>query len=188
MIKLDNNPEEITWEVTDMNGDIVFSGGPYANAGEVINETMNFTQNACYFFTIYDAGGNGIAAPGFFVLYYGSSSQIISGTSFGSQASAQFDVGGTVSTPEVELPAEINIFPNPMLDDGVIEFQLMTNERIEINLYNISGQKVRTLVDMNLGPAVHQLSFDVSGLNPGIYMLSGRIGDQVVVEKITALN
>ncbi len=188
MIKLDNNPEEITWEVKDMNGDVVYSGGPYANAGEIINETMNFAQNACYFFTIFDAGGNGIAAPGFFVLYYGSSSQIISGTSFGSMASAQFDVGGTVSVTEFEQSTKINIFPNPVLNSGLIEFQLFKHDQVQLNLYNHLGQVVRTIVDKHLDPAIHQITFDVTGLDSGIYMLSGRVGQQVVVHKITVLN
>ncbi len=72
---------------------------------------MDFDENGCYLFTIYDAGGNGIEAPpGFFVLFYGGSSQIHSGTMFGSSSSAQFDVGGTISIDEEYFSEMVNIF------------------------------------------------------------------------------
>ncbi|MBE0637756.1 MAG: T9SS type A sorting domain-containing protein [Bacteroidales bacterium] len=187
MIKLDDNPEEITWDVKDMNGDVVFSGGPYVNPGMVMNETMNFTSNGCYLFTIYDSGGDGIQAPGFFVLYYGSSSQIISGTAFGSMAKAQFDVGGTVAVPEFEPLTEINIYPNPVLNQGTMEFQLFFSEQADVFLHNQLGQVIKRIGDMQYEPGMHTVTFDVSDLEPGLYIISGRIGNKTLMQKITVI-
>ncbi len=92
MIRLDVNPEEITWEITDDEGEIAFSGGPYSAAGSIVNESFLFENSGCYTFTILDAGGDGFIAPGFFALFFGSNEIIISGTSFGAMAYEQFSV------------------------------------------------------------------------------------------------
>ena len=92
MIRLDVNPEEITWEITDDEGEIAFSGGPYSAAGSIVNESFLFENSGCYTFAILDAGGDGFIAPGFFALFFGSNEIIISGTSFGAMAYEQFSV------------------------------------------------------------------------------------------------
>lgn len=187
LIKLDNNPEEITWDVKNMGGEIVVSGGPYTTPGATVNETMNFTTNGCYLFTIYDAAGNGIQAPGFFVLYHGTSTQILSGTAFGSEARAQFDVGGTVTTPEVDPLTEINIYPNPISGRGIMEFQLFSSEQAGIFIHNQLGQIVKRIGDSQYEAGVHTVTFDVSDLESGLYFVYGRIGNKVIMQKITVV-
>ena len=92
MIKLDVNPEEITWEITDDEGEIVFSGGPYSTAGSIINESFLFENSGCYIFKIYDEGGDGFIPPGFFALFFGSNEIILMGTNFGAMSYEQFSV------------------------------------------------------------------------------------------------
>ena len=55
----DNYPGETTWDLTDGEGTIVWSGGPYENTGETI--AANFCPGeGCFTFSIYDAFGDGI--------------------------------------------------------------------------------------------------------------------------------
>jgi len=92
MIRLDDNPEEITWEITDDEGGIVFSGGPYSTGGAIINESFLFENSGCYVFSIYDEGGDGFVPPGFFALFYGANVVILSGTAFGEISYEQFSI------------------------------------------------------------------------------------------------
>ncbi len=39
-IKLDDNPDETTWECKNSAGEVLFSGGPYVNAQEFIKDTL----------------------------------------------------------------------------------------------------------------------------------------------------
>lgn len=186
-IILDSNPEEITWEVTNMDDEVVFSGGPYANPGQTITEIMTFEDNGCYLFTIYDAGGDGIQAPGFFVLYHGTNNQILSGTNFGSMARAQFDVGFTVDVPVVEVNDQISIFPNPMHSSGIAEFMLTKTEQVEITVHNMVGQLVKTVANSEFNPGLHRVDIHISDLDAGLYIINARVGNEILTKKITVI-
>jgi hypothetical protein len=56
----DDYPTETTWEVTDGNGNIVATGGPYSNTNTLEVETFCVSSDACYTFTIYDSYGDGL--------------------------------------------------------------------------------------------------------------------------------
>jgi len=184
MIKLDNNPEQITWDIKNLAGEIVISGGPYTTPGATVNEIINLAENGCYLFTIYDAAGNGIEAPGFFVLYYGTSTQLLSGTAFGSMAKAQFDVGGTVEIAENQSSSVISIYPNPVQNTGYIEFQLFQQEMAEIFLYNQLGQVIKRIGQERYEPGMIQEVFTTQDLKPGVYYIAGRIGAMTLNQKV----
>lgn len=56
----DRYADERTWEITDANGNVVQSGGPYAQipGGQQIVETFTLADG-CYTFTIMDSFGDG---------------------------------------------------------------------------------------------------------------------------------
>jgi hypothetical protein len=187
-IRLDNNPQEITWNVKNMDGEIVFSGGPYTTPNVIVNETMIFEDLGCHIFTINDAGGDGLQAPGFFVLYYGSNTQIVSGTTFGSQVKAQFDVGGTLHVAEMDNNQLINFYPNPVQDLGILEFKLLSSADVDIAIYNLMGQMIKHQVSDKYQAGFHQIALETTDLKPGLYIVSVRIGDAFLTRKITVTN
>jgi hypothetical protein len=79
ILRTDNNPGETTWEILDATGAIVYSGGPYTEAGTIFQEDFMLDDLSCYQFVMYDAGGDGLDSPGFFALYYGSNQYILQG-------------------------------------------------------------------------------------------------------------
>ncbi len=52
------------------------------------------------------------------------------------------------------------VAPNPIKTAGVIEFQLPTAQRISLDVYDISGQLVRTLVNGTTEAGTHQVVWD----------------------------
>ncbi|MEM8908783.1 MAG: hypothetical protein AAGD05_13130, partial [Bacteroidota bacterium] len=60
LINSDDFPEEITWEVEDEQGNVLYAGGPYEIANDLITETVCLDPEACYTFSISDAYGDGI--------------------------------------------------------------------------------------------------------------------------------
>ena len=57
----DDYPEETTWEVTDQNGDVLYSGGPYpTQPATLIEVEFCLDPEDCYDFTIFDSFGDGI--------------------------------------------------------------------------------------------------------------------------------
>jgi len=57
----DNYPGETSWEVL-IDGDVVLSGGPYSEAGALIQDTLCFagSDEPCIQFEIFDSYGDGI--------------------------------------------------------------------------------------------------------------------------------
>ncbi len=188
MIKLDNNPDEITWEITDEYGAIVFSGGPYTQAGATINEQLVFENSGCYLFKIFDTGGDGLLAPGFFALYYGSGTQVIVGSQFGSMQQGQFHVDGYVGNAENLSLQKVEIYPNPCQDRAVIVFDTFVLGEINIEIVNTTGQVVKTFVVNNLDVADKTSVLTLDGLNKGIYLIRIKTENSQITGKISVID
>ncbi len=187
MLKLDDNPEEITWEVVNSIGEVIFSGGPYTDPGAFIQETMVFEEQDCHIFNIYDTGGDGLQIPGFFALFYGGNTEILAGTNFGSKASAQFSYSDPIGINFVDQSYEINVYPNPLTNEGFVTFGLLEGAEIEIRMFNQVGQEVKKISLNNFAPGNHSVKFDVSDLQTGMYFIQTKIGNQIHTEKISVM-
>ena len=187
MLKLDDNPEEITWEVVNSTGEVIFSGGPYTDPGAFIQETMVFEEQDCHIFNIYDTGGDGLQIPGFFALFYGGNTEILAGTNFGSKASAQFSYSDPIGINFVDQSYEINVYPNPLTNEGFVTFGLLEGAEIEIRMFNQVGQEVKKISLNNFAPGNHSVKFDVSDLQTGMYFIQTKIGNQIHTEKISVM-
>ncbi len=60
-------------------------------------------------------------------------------------------------------------FPNPFNPSTVIEFVLPQAGYVKLEVFNILGQKARSLVDRRMGAGRHQVRFDAGHLPSGIY-------------------
>ena len=186
MIKLDDNPEETTWEIVNPDGDVVFSGGPYSTPGAFISETLEFGTTDCLLFTIYDAGGNGISLPGFFSLFKGST-QILTGSDFGAQASQMFLGEVSVGMPELSWDNRLNVYPNPAREAAVVSFLLFEQTDVEIKLLNQLGQEVKTIRDGKMAAGTHNLTFETSDMPEGIYFLEVFTGNERQIRKMSVV-
>jgi hypothetical protein len=81
-LKLDDNPGETTWELKDSDGTVLYSGGPYSNAGQYVIEYFDLDEDGCYAFSIYDAGGDGLTGTGSYKLAYDGSRIFAQGYDF----------------------------------------------------------------------------------------------------------
>ncbi|MEI6487765.1 MAG: GEVED domain-containing protein [Bacteroidota bacterium] len=87
--------------------------------------------------------------------------------------------------------ADLNIYPNPAIDEFSIEFSTTLNSPIEINLYNTLGQKIwaKTLDGVGgTGLRKHKLDVNTSTLAAGFYSIElttteGSISRKLVIVK-----
>jgi hypothetical protein len=187
MLKLDTNPQDITWDVVNSEGSVLFSGGPYTQSGALIQETFLFDESDCHIFSIHDAGGNGLAVPGFFALFYGGNNQIVTSTNFGSLARAQFNVDATVGFTDITKQVELSVYPNPIIDHFFVSFQLLENKPVIIEIFNSVGQLV-TRTDKGLvSPGICNFGIGASELEQGIYFVKVTIGGEQISKKITVI-
>ena len=79
-------------------------------------------------------------------------------------------------------------FPNPFNSTTVIDFTIPISEKVEISIYNISGQKVSTILNQKLYAGDYSLEFNATNLASGIYfyqIVTGKFRDvkKMVVTK-----
>lgn len=182
-IRLDDFPQETSWDIKDAKDSVLFSGGPYTTPNTLVSETMVFDDPGCYTFTAYDSGGNGLY-NGFILLYYGSNSAILSVLEFESIVQTQFDVGGTLQTEEITQSLGIKFYPNPVHEKSHVEFTLEKAAIVEIMVFDLLGQKVMEVTDNTYSQGSHLLSFPAIRLAPGLYTVLVRTGNQAVTFKM----
>lgn len=76
----------------------------------------------------------------------------------------------------VELPAQTPVgfalyqnYPNPFNPTTMIAFTLRTAGPVRLEVFNLVGQRVATLVETELSAGIHHRFFDGSGLASGVY-------------------
>lgn len=185
MLRTDINPQETTWEILDSEDQTIYSGGPYSSPSTIYQETFTLDDQACYKFKIYDAGGDGLILPGFYVFYHGSNSYISNGSNFGSADSAYFEVNTTIGINEFNTIEDITLYPNPSTSSFNVSFFLDEAADVSIVVTDLAG---KTMLNQSWKPAVPgQQTFHVSNekLAPGIYLVRIQAGNRSETRKLT---
>jgi hypothetical protein len=90
-------------------------------------------------------------------------------------------------TSAVELPVTYNLFqnyPNPFNPSSTIRIALPEAANVTLVVYNILGQRVRTLVDERMIAGYQNIHFDGSGCASGVYFYHLRAGTFVASRKM----
>jgi len=76
----------------------------------------------------------------------------------------------------IALPTELTAkaYPNPTADFTTLELGLPEKERVEIAVYNMSGQLLQTIHDGKIERGTSSYSIDLSSYEPGMYLITIR--------------
>ncbi|MCP4633858.1 MAG: T9SS type A sorting domain-containing protein [candidate division Zixibacteria bacterium] len=77
--------------------------------------------------------------------------------------------------------------PNPFNAQTTISFYLNESNNVVLDIYNLLGQKVETLVEGRRHAGEHSVNWDGSGLSSGIYFYKLTTGDKVFTKRMTLL-
>jgi len=107
--------------------------------------------------------------PGVGVAVSGNYAYVADGSYFGIyDCSAATGISGQQVTHPITWKLSAN-FPNPFNPATHISFDVPRAERVTVNVYNITGQFVQTLVNERLTPGTHMIRFDGANLPSGTY-------------------
>ena len=76
------------------------------------------------------------------------------------------------------------IAPNPSNESTNIQYQLQTNAFVDLTITDMSGRRVRNESLGNQIKGKHEKLLDISDLNPGVYIVSLKAGDQQKTERL----
>ena len=89
-----------------------------------------------------------------------------------------------------ELPEEFTLYqnyPNPFNPKTKIKFSISEAAHVELNIYNILGQLVTSLVNQEMSAGNYIVDFNASNLSSGIYFYTMKAGSQAFAKKMTLL-
>jgi hypothetical protein len=102
---------------------------------------------------------------------------------------------GVEDEPEDNLPSRFELsqnYPNPFNPVTTIEYRIMSRRHVTIEIFNVLGQKVRTLVDETTSAGSYRIEWNGSDdagrqVSTGVYLYRFRAGDVVQTKKMLLL-
>lgn len=113
--------------------------------------------------------------------------------SFNGSRVLRFVRDGTVSVedkPVVRIPTDFELgqnYPNPFNPTTTIPFKLSKPAQVELKIYNVQGQFVRTLIDQFMQAGQYNVNFDASGIASGAYYYQLSAGGVVFTRRMIFL-
>lgn len=96
--------------------------------------------------------------------------------------------GTNVERIDSDIPQSIALhqnYPNPFNPTTSIQFSLPESAHATLEVYNMLGQRVATLVNESLSAGTHTATFDASDLSSGVYLYRLHAGSEVLTRKLT---
>lgn len=78
-------------------------------------------------------------------------------------------------------------YPNPFITSTKIEFYLPVSEFVTLEIFNLQGEKVSTLISVNLSAGTHQVEWNARDFPGGVYFYRLRAGVFVQNRKLILL-
>jgi hypothetical protein len=106
--------------------------------------------------------------------------EVIAGPSTGAGEAGWVLTGSFSEGDLVDLPSEFALlsnYPNPFNAQTVIEYQLPVSSSVKLEVYNLLGSKVATLLDAKQEAGYKSVTWDASNVSSGIYFYKLIVGD-----------
>ncbi|GEM_PF-6963026 len=95
--------------------------------------------------------------------------------------------GNAFNSRDSHLPKKFalhNNYPNPFNPSTTILYDLPKDSQVKITVYDINGEKVKTLIDRYVQAGYHNIVFDASKLSSGIYFYQIKAGNFSSVKRM----
>jgi len=79
---------------------------------------------------------------------------------------------------------KMSVYPNPFNPSTTISWQMPEEGEVEVSIFNIKGQKVKTLCNQRLASGQHQIVWDGKEYGSGVYFVRLQAGNQTLMRKI----
>ncbi|MFN8396807.1 MAG: Omp28-related outer membrane protein [Bacteroidia bacterium] len=181
-IKPDIYGSEITWDLRDGNGAVLYSGGPYFDGNRIqINLPLYLGPNDCYHLGMYDEFGDGIAANspfGWYQIEAPNGDTIFRGGEYGAADYVDFITDGIASnTPR--LDDQVSLFPNPNQGRFELQFAHPLTSVAQVAIWSMDGREIWR------GQVSAQSSeIELKDVAPGMYLLRAMLPEGVAIHKL----
>jgi photosystem II stability/assembly factor-like uncharacterized protein len=91
---------------------------------------------------------------------------------------------------ELNLPFNLTLhqnYPNPFNATTMIQFELSSASFVTLDIFNVIGQKITTLIASDLQAGPHQIAWNAAGQSSGIYYYKIKAGDNSMTKRMVLL-
>jgi hypothetical protein len=193
-VRTDYYPGETSWEIREDNGTLVTEvqyvagtadqfGGGGADATTTKTHEVTLAANKCYSFKMFDSYGDGMGytggvttAPPFGYKILNSTGAVIieeqaASFNFGDETENAMRTDAASSIDNKNEFTAFTVFPNPATNNLNVEISLEKPETVNIEVFDILGQRVKTEQVNSVGSGLTTLTLSVSDLAAGSYTI-----------------
>ena len=181
-VKIEGNPEQVTWNIVDSEGLLIEEGGPYTSAG-FYTTALIFPGTGCYMLTLNDDSGEGLSG-GRYIILDNNNDILWEGTKFTYSTKAELAYGVTVDIEDNLAAEDVKIFPNPVNGAATIEFNVDKDSDANIAMYDVLGKNVMNIYNGKLQCGSNKINLNTSGISKGVYFVRIESGKHIVSKKI----
>ena len=187
-LTLDEYGSEITWNLKDVNSEIIYFGGPYSDAASCVTTLVKVPMclnYGCYDFTIIDdVFGDGLSTTGCEGSYTITRPDntvaielLVEDANFGASNTKNYCIANNLSLDELYQKEQILIYPNPASTEINIDTKYLNPTKIEV--MSIIGQTISSNTDVS-----NLTKIDVSNFSKGIYLVKITSKSGVVLKEV----
>jgi hypothetical protein len=100
----------------------------------------------------------------------------------------QLSYGALDNAPAEVMPMDYAlspVYPNPFNPSATVRFDVPEVSRVELQVYDVTGALVETLLNDRMTPGQHQYTWNPQGLATGTYFLRLNTANQTFTQKVT---
>jgi hypothetical protein len=94
------------------------------------------------------------------------------------------DIFGNLDEYNVPKTYRLSNYPNPFNPTTIINYELPITDYVELSIYNLTGQKITTLISETKSAGTYTIEWDASTFASGVYYYELRTSDYRIVKKM----
>jgi hypothetical protein len=94
-----------------------------------------------------------------------------------------------IDEPDTDNSLEVNVYPNPMISSGIIDYTIDEYTDVTISIIDITGKVIRAIENKNVSPGIyHEIIYREDLHKDGIYLLQVKTNTRSTIIKLVIMD